>query len=219
MPLEIETEAQWLFERYGGFGRGFARRVYDPQHFSPTAAGSAGAGASMAFRRALVVGRRLFDVELDAGTVTETGGDTYALYRLLGAGYHVVYTPDAVAWHRHRREYDPLKRTLYGYSVGGFAYLTRCIIEHRDWRAVKTAVQWLRYDHLRMVARVLLRRPTALPGDLVVAYCRGVLAGPRAYLRSRRRERLYRAADTAAAPLPVPSTGPQVEDGQREVVR
>ncbi|GJG86416.1 hypothetical protein tb265_15970 [Gemmatimonadetes bacterium T265] len=200
MPLEIETSAQWLFERYGGFGRGYTRRVFDPRHFPPSAAGAAGAGANVAFRRSLVVGMRLFDVELDAGTVTLTGGDTYALFLLLAAGHHVVYTPDAVVWHRHRREYAPLKRTLYGYSVGGFAFLTRCLVEHRDLGAARTALQWVRHDHVRLLARVLLRRPSALPRDLVFAYVRGIAVGPWAYLRSRGRERRYRLADAAAAP-------------------
>lgn len=200
MPLEIETRAQWLFERYGGFGRGFARRVFDPEHFPPTAAGAAGAGANVAFRRSVLAAMRPFDVELDAGTVTLTGGDTYALYRLLAAGHHVVYTPDAVVWHRHRRDYAPLKRTLYGYSVGGFAYLTRCLVEHGDLSAMRTAVQWVRHDHLRLLARLVLRRRSALPRDLVLAYWRGILVGPWAYWRSRARERRYRRLDAAAAP-------------------
>jgi glycosyltransferase involved in cell wall biosynthesis len=202
MPLEIETEAQWLFERYGGFTRGFSRRVFDPVHFPPAAAGIAGAGANVAFRRSLLVGMRLFEAELDAGTVALTGGDTYAVYRLLAAGHHTVYTPDAVVWHRHRRDYEPLRRTLYGYSVGGFAFLTRCVVEHGDLSALRTAVQWVRHDHVPMLGRRLLGRRTALPGDLVSAYWRGILAGPWAYFRSRARERAYARADAAATALP-----------------
>jgi GT2 family glycosyltransferase len=199
MPLEIETEAQWLFERYGGFGRGFARRVFDPREFRATAAGIAGAGANMAFRRRLVVDMRLFDVELDAGTVTMTGGDTYALYLLLRAGHHVVYTPDAVVFHRHRREYEPLVRTLYGYSVGGFAFLSRCLVQHRDLDALRSGVSWIRHDHVRMLGRLLLGRPSALPRDLVSAYWRGIVVGPWTYFKSRRREREYLAVDGVAA--------------------
>ncbi len=210
MPLEIETEAQWLFERYGGFTRGFSRRVFDPVHFPPAAAGAAGAGANVAFRRALLVGMRLFEVELDAGTVTLTGGDTYAVYRLLADGYHVVYTPDAVVWHRHRRDYAPLERTLYGYSVGGFAFLTRCVVEHGDLSALRIAAQWIRHDHVPMLGRRVLGRRTALPGGLVRAYWRGILVGPWAYLRSRGRERAYARADAAArgaVPAAAPAAG------------
>lgn len=209
MPLELETPAQWLFERYGGFVRGFERRVFDPVHFRPTAAGAAGAGANEAFRRSTLVGMGLFDAELDAGTVTLTGGDTYAVYRLLAAGHHVVYTPDAVVWHRHRRDREPLRRTLYGYSVGGFAYLTRCLVEHGDLSAVRTAAEWIRTDHLVLLARVLLRRQSALPADLVAAYWRGIVVGPWAYLRSRGRERRHRRADR----LPATASVAPVEAG------
>src|SRR5438477_2121521 len=67
-PLELETEAQELFELYGGFIKGFKRRVFDVTTISPAGAGATGSGASMAFRRDLVVGNGLFDVELDLGT-------------------------------------------------------------------------------------------------------------------------------------------------------
>jgi len=197
MPFELETESQWLFELYGGFSRGFRRRVFETPSFRATDAGAAGAGANMAFRRSLVVDRQLFEVELDAGTVTRTGGDTYAFYRLLMEGYQVVYTPDAIAWHKHRGERGPLRDTLYGYSVGGFAYLTRCLLRHRDLRALSSMVTWLRNDHARQLYRLLRRRQKALPGDLVLAYLKGVVVGPVAYLRSRGNERRYRALDAA----------------------
>ena len=61
-------------------------------------------------RRDLIRGLGLFDAELDCGTVARTGGDAYALYRLLADGYQVVYNPAALAWHRHRREGRRLER-------------------------------------------------------------------------------------------------------------
>src|SRR6266699_1265030 len=59
LPLELETPAQFLFEAYGGFTRGFSRRIFDlhehrwdnPSYPYITGACSAGAGASMAFTR------------------------------------------------------------------------------------------------------------------------------------------------------------------------
>jgi len=189
MPLELETEAQELFERYGGFSRGLRPQTFDVLTLAPAAAGRAGAGANMAFRRALVNEMALFDVEMDGGTVTHSGGDTYAFYRLLLDGYRIAYTPDALVWHRHRRDLASLRRTLYGYSVGGFAFLTRCLVQHRDAEAVGIALEWLVDDHVRLLARVLLRRRSALPAGLVLAYWRGVFVGPVAYFRSRRRER------------------------------
>ena len=210
-PLELETEAQELFERYGGFSRGLRPQTFDVLTLAPAAAGRAGAGANMAFRRALVNEMALFDVEMDGGTVTHSGGDTYAFYRLLLDGYRIAYTPDALVWHRHRRDHASLRRTLYGYSVGGFAFLTRCLVQHRDAEAVGIAFEWLVDDHVRLLARVLLRRRSALPADLVLAYWRGVFVGPLAYFRSRRRERRLLAS---APPAPRgeeagESTGPR----------
>jgi glycosyltransferase involved in cell wall biosynthesis len=215
MPLEMETEAQWLFERYGGHGRGFARRVFDGREYRATDIGAAGAGANMAFRRALVVGMRLFDAELDVGTVAMTGGDTYAMYRLLRADHVIVYTPDAVLWHRHRREHGPLVRTLFSYSVGGFAYLTRCLVQHRDLDAVRSMIGWMRWDHVPMLGRFLLRRPTAMPRDLVFAYWRGVFVGPWRYWKTRERERRLLEADAEADAAAIDADAPSRKAARR----
>jgi len=189
MPLELETQAQELFEIYGGLARGFQRRVFDYTVMAPCAAGIVGAGANMAFRRDLLNPMRLFDAELDAGTVTRTGGDAYAFYQLLAEGYQIVYNPAALVWHRHRRDYASLRNTLAAYNVGGFALLTRCWIQHGDWQALAVAASWFRHDHLRQLARALLRRPNRLPLDLVLAQILAIPLGPWAYFVSRRRER------------------------------
>lgn len=198
VPLELEAEAQVLFERYGGFSRGFDRREYDLTTMRPAAAGRVGAGANMAVRRSVAEELSLFDAELDCGTVARTGGDTYAFYRLLAEGYRIVYTPRALNHHRHRRDVPALRRTLYDYSVGGFAYLLRCWVDHGDWDAPRTAVSWLVHDHARQLARVVFRRPDRLPWPLVRDYLRGVPHAPGAYRAARRRERELAAAGAAA---------------------
>lgn len=203
MPLELETPAQELFEAYGGFGRGFGRRVFDNTVLAPAASGNVGAGANMAIRRELLNQMRLFDAELDCGTVARTGGDNYAFYLLLAAGYQIVYTPDALTWHRHRREYDALRRTLRDYSVGGTAFLTRCLVQHRDLEAITVAISWFRHDHLRQLKRLLLRKPDRLPLRLILPQIAGFGAGPRAYFQSRKQERAYQHATTTSEPTGV----------------
>jgi GT2 family glycosyltransferase len=191
LPLELETEAQELFERYGGFGRGYVRREFDYTNIAPAAAGYVGAGANMALRRDLVVSMRLFETELDCGTAALTGGDAYAFYLLLAQGYKIVYNPSGLVWHRHRRDYASLKKTLAGYSVGGFAFLTRCLVQHRDFQAAGVAFSWIWSDHLQQVKRWLLRSPRALPLDLILAQIIAIPQGIRAYFRSRRLESEY----------------------------
>ena len=199
LPLELETEAQELFElRYGGFARGFARREFTAATLRPLAAGQVGAGASMAFRHSLLTDLRLFDVELDAGTAARSGGDTYAMYRLLAAGHRVVYTPDAVSWHRHRRTMAELRAQLYGYGVGTYVFFLRCLLQHGEWGVVEAGTYWLRKYHLKQVWRALRGKRDALPLELAWAELRGCLAAPAAYRATRRRERaLHRAVGRA----------------------
>jgi glycosyltransferase involved in cell wall biosynthesis len=189
MPLELETRAQELFETYGGFGRGFKRRIFDYGRIAPAASGLAGAGANMAVRRELAVGMGLFDAELDGGTVTQTGGDNYAFYLLLIEGYQIIYNPQAVVRHRHRHDMASLRRTLAGYSVGGFAFLTRCLVQHGDWQAIDIAYQWLKSDHWAQLKRVLLRQRGRLPVDLVLPQITSVPKGVLAYFQSIPAER------------------------------
>ena len=198
MPFELETEAQELFEVYGGFGKGFQRRVYELSSISPSHAGAVGSGANMAFRRELILSEGLFDPELDLGTPSITGGDTYALYRILRAGFRVVYTPDALNWHVHRRTREELRRTLSGYGTGLYSFLLKNLIEDRELAAVRVGLRWFRMHHVRELLRSIARRPNRLPVDVIMAEIIGTFAAPRAYLSSRKLERAARATEDAA---------------------
>lgn len=193
MPLELETRAQELFEVYGGFSRGFRKRSFDYRNIAPPAAGYVGAGANMALRREYIVDMKLFEAELDAGTAARTGGDAYAFYLILAAGYQIDYNPEALVFHRHRREYEELMETLGNYSVGGFAFLTRCFLLHKDWSALAIALSWIRQDHFRQLARSLVgslfRQKDALPLDLVIHQFFSIPTGIRAYFTTIEREK------------------------------
>lgn len=198
LPYELETPPQDLFEFYGGHGRGFIRRVYDYTGIAPAAAGLVGSGANMAMRRELVLSMRLFDNEFDVGTATLSGGDAYAFYQFLIKGYQIVYTPDALVWHQHRRDYASLERMLYGYSVGGFAFLTRCLIKHKDWQALYVALEWLRSQHIKQLGRWLTRKPDALPIGLIMTEWKGFFVGPWAYFKALGPERVRHASQKTA---------------------
>ena len=199
MPYELETDAQELFEKHGGFSRGLERREFQSPRLAPADAGAAGAGASMAFRRDLVLSMGLFDAELDAGTRARSGGDTYAFSRLLNAGYRIVYTPDALNWHRHRRERAELVDQVSGYGVGMYSVWTKLVVEHRDMQALRSALRWLRSHHLKGLARALLRRPSRLPMDMVTSEMKGMIRGPFTYLAGRRGARRRAEAEVTAS--------------------
>jgi GT2 family glycosyltransferase len=187
MPLELETEAQEIFERYSPFGRGFKRKVYDNSTLSPWQAGCAGAGANMSLRRSVLEYIGDFDEALDAGTLTCSGGDTEYFARILSLGFRIVYEPAALSWHRHRRTLDELRQTYYGYGVGAYAAWTRSLMLEGEVGVMKGPWAWFRRQQSSTLIRSLLGRPDGLPLDLILAELRGCLAGPWAYFASRSR--------------------------------
>jgi glycosyltransferase involved in cell wall biosynthesis len=194
LPLELETEAQEAFERHNSFARGCWRCVLDGTRHDPLRVARAGAGVNMAVRRSIASLIGGFDEALDAGTPTCSGGDHEMFSRILIAGYRIVYEPAAISRHRHRRSWDELRRTLYGYGVGVYAMWTRRLLVDHEWGVIRRAAGWFWRTQLRTLARSLMGRPGAVPLDLVWAELRGCATGPFAYLQSRSRSRRRAAA-------------------------
>jgi glycosyltransferase involved in cell wall biosynthesis len=186
MPIELETEAQEWFERQSTFSRGFESVRFQLGTHSPLIAGRVGAGVNMALRRSVLELVGEFDEALDAGTPTHSGGDHDMFSRIIARGYRIVYEPGALNWHRHRRTWEALRQALFGYGVGVYAAWTRSLLLDGELGVIAIALGWFRHDQLPRLWRSLLRRPGATPLDLVTAELRGCLAGPGAYLRSRR---------------------------------
>jgi GT2 family glycosyltransferase len=183
---ELSSPAQVRFEREGGFTRGaLVRRRLDWTTMSAVSAAAAGAGANMVFRRdALVELDVAFPPELDAGTPTESGGDTYALYRVLAAGWRVVYDPGTYVFHRHRPTSEALHRAFFGYGVGFSATMAKVLVEHREPEAVRT--WWWLVSQYRAAQRDRLLGRTDGRGVRVAwDYLHGGLHGPAALARAR----------------------------------
>jgi O-antigen biosynthesis protein len=199
-PAELETRAQLVAERLWGFNKGFIEQIFDCKTdrgdpLYPYTAGTFGSGANMAFDTAAL--RRLggFDAATGAGTVARGGDDLSAFFMVIASGYRLVYNPGALLWHAHHADYAALERQAYGYGVGLTAFLTKTVVD-RPERVFELA--WLSRHG---VARVLDprggRTPVSAgadalewPAGLARAERRGMLYGPAAYLRSRRRTRV-----------------------------
>ena len=186
LPLELETPAQEWFERHSPFGRGFERRMFDGTRHDPVAVNRIGAGANMAVRRLVADELGGFDEALDAGTASRSGGDHEMFGRMLAAGHRIVYEPGAVSWHRHRRSWEELRDTLYGYGVGVYAMWTRRLLFDGEPGVLRHAARWLGRAQIPSLWRALRREPDSVPLDLQLAQIRGCVAGPRAYLSARR---------------------------------
>jgi hypothetical protein len=144
----------------------------------------------MAVRRDIVERVGVFDERLDAGTPTRSGGDHEMFARILAAGYRIVYDPAAVSWHRHRRTYDEVLDTVYGYGVGVYAMWTGMLIERRELGVLRIAWSWFRSAHLPALIGMALRRPSESKRRLALAELRGCLNGPRAWFEAERGRRL-----------------------------
>lgn len=202
MPLELETEAQLWFEETHGFARGFVRRSFDLGSINPLAAGLVGASVNMAVRRTMLRDIGLFDEALGPGTPACSGEDHEFYYRTLARGYRIVYDPAALVWHRHRREWDSLRRTIFGYGVGVFAWWMRAFLIEREMLLLKLAPRWFWQHHVHQLARALLRRPNHVPLDLAWAEFHGAVVGPGRYFASRKKLR------SLPPPTPTPATRP-----------
>ena len=192
VPDELETEAQNLFELYGGFGKGFDRKWYrvgQGNHvpWQLLGTGQFGTGANMASRRCLFEEMGEFDPALDVGTVTNGCGDLEMFFRVLKAGHTLVYEPSALVRHRHRREYENLRSQITNNGIGLYAYFVCGARNYPDERLsfLKLGCWWLLYWHLRRLW-ISFKHPTRLPRDLVVAELKGAFIGLTRYQKARK---------------------------------
>jgi GT2 family glycosyltransferase len=204
LPLEVETEAQRLFELYGGLGRGFTRVVADAEWFRqrrrsvPT--WELGCTANAAFRASIFSDPAIgpMDEALGAGTPTGCSEDTYVFYRVLKAGFAIAYEPDAYVWHRHRRTMAALRKQIYSYSKGHVAYHLTTWLRDGDVRGLVRLLYELPQVYLRRSVHHL-RGSSEYPLSFIGLEILGTLAGPFALWRSRRRVRRLGSGDRAAA--------------------
>ena len=192
LPLELSTKAQRLFEVYGGLGKGFQRIEAGSGWFerarSAVPTWRLGASANAAFRASIFAEREIgfMHEALGPGTPAGVGEDTYLFYKLLKAGYTLVYEPSAYVWHRHRRDMASLRQQLYSYSKGHVAYHLTTLLEDRDLRALPYLTLQLPVGHLRRL-RWRLRGDSPYPVSLSLVEIGGNLMGPFALWSSRRR--------------------------------
>jgi len=187
MPLELETEAQEWFERYSPHGRGFERRIFDGAHCNPLIVSPVGVSASMALRKSSIDFIGLFDEALGAGTPAVGGEDCELFARILRSGYRIVYDPRALSWHRHRRTWEELQKTLQGYGIAVYAFWTRMFVINREFSVPLSAWGWLRYKQIPELFASWRKQPGCIPSDLLLAQLRGCISGPMAYFASRKR--------------------------------
>jgi glycosyltransferase involved in cell wall biosynthesis len=194
LPLELDTRAQRLYEAYGGLGRGAEPQIADGTWFrkfrTAVPTWKLGATANAAFRAEIFSHPQigLMDEALGPGMPSGVGEDTYLFYKILKAGYTIVYEPNAFVWHQHRREMPELRRQLYDYSKGHVAYNLTTLLRDHDLRALVQIGLVVPAWHLLRAVRRLCGK-SQYPLSLVLLEVSGNLAGPWSLWKSRMRVR------------------------------
>jgi O-antigen biosynthesis protein len=195
LPLELDTDAQLWFEQYGGFSRGFDRRVFDlnahwprDEPLYPWTAGLFGTGNNFSFRAAALREIGGFDPALGNGTPALGGVDSEVLLRTVLTGHTVVYEPGAIVHHAHRPDYDALRRQVYAYGAGLSAYYLKTLLANpslaKDFaRKVPVGLRFA----LSSGSSKNAGKTASYPRELTWLERRGILYGPLGYLRSRRK--------------------------------
>ena len=201
LPAQLGTRAQQLFEHYGGLGRGFVRVEAGGEWFGswyreavPT--WQLGATANAAFRAMIFSHPRigLLDPALGAGSPTGCSEDTDLFYRVLAAGFTIVYEPAAYVWHHHRSDMRALRRQIYAYSKGHVAYHLKTWRRYGDTRALFHLALTLPTWQIKKLVR-WMRRSNDYPLSLILTEIAGNLAGPWALWRAQRRARRLDASN------------------------
>lgn len=183
LPYTLATAAQVLFERAGGFRRGFtpqrwqgSERAGDPLY--PIGAGRFGAGCNMVIRRDVLASIGGFDDALDTGAPLPGGGDLDIFYRVLRAGHALVYEPSMAVHHEHRHTFDELTRQYFTWGQGFLAFLGKVwTLEPASRPRVRRMVAWWTSWMVRRLAGALLKGPDPLPVPMLAAELAGGVQG------------------------------------------
>lgn len=194
LAAELETEAQWTFERHWPFNRGYLPKTFDNAYYEATKpygtpSWEIGAGANMAFRREVFEKVGPFDERLDVGAAGCSGDSEY-WHRILAAGMTIRYEPRAVVRHFHRRDESGLRNQLFHYMRGHTAAL---LIQHERGGGLGN-LKRLFVSLPAYYCRLWLRRIRRGTSDRLVflgTEIAGGLSGIRYYLKHRRPRRAH----------------------------
>lgn len=214
-PYALETRSQQYMDSVAGMVRGFKRQEFDWTQLSIAHGSALGVGANMSFRRSMLeeLGAEPFPPELDAGTPTESGGDTYVFGRLLANNHRIIYAPEVYGFHDHRRDEAGLVKAVRGYGVGISAAMTRLLLEDHEFEAWRGWTWLLKQQAIggwRWLSGRTERRQLRLSGEYVI----GGFLGPARWLRSRIHEsrlspRVQPQLSGTAAAAPEPEVKPR----------
>jgi glycosyltransferase involved in cell wall biosynthesis len=112
-----------------------------PGWFERTNFGGVGAGANMAFRRALFESGWGFRESLGPGAGI-TGEEHYAFFTLVAAGHAIAYVPEAIVHHDYPTTPGELKRRRSRLLRRSVAYMIMLLVEEQEYRRDTLRYVW-----------------------------------------------------------------------------
>ncbi|GAC1486465.1 MAG: hypothetical protein NVS1B13_13930 [Flavisolibacter sp.] len=187
LAAELNTEAQFVFEKEWSFNRGYIDKVFDRNYFERTLSvgppvWEIGAGANMAFRRHIFNFTGYFDERLDVGAAG-CNGDSEMWFRILSKGYSIAYNPRAVVHHQHRKTLSGLKKQLFYYMKG---FTVAALIQQKQQKNAGYKRQVFKILPLWYLKLLVRGFPTyASRYTTILSEIRGLLAGLIYFSRNR----------------------------------
>ena len=195
LPLELETPPQLWFEEYyrifSWSSRALTERIFniganraDLSIYRP---GQLGQGASMAFTAAFLRNSGGFDPALGAGR--KAGGEDIAAFiQAVMRGYTLVHEPASLAYHLYRRDYEGLRKQIYGYGVGFTAYLMKIIFDSpRPLFELVIKLPYALFSFVKARSQKNEEKLTSYPKELKIIELKGLLYGALSFVYVRNR--------------------------------
>jgi glycosyltransferase involved in cell wall biosynthesis len=123
-----------------------SRQVYEGNHFNL----GFGHGANMGFRRECFELIHGFDNLLGIGGVFRSWPERDIGYRILVKGGRIVYTPDALLFHSHWRDWPAVRNTFRNYAFGTGATVAK-YVRCGHWGAIYLLAEWMFSQGVRQI--------------------------------------------------------------------
>jgi len=192
LPLEIETNAQFIFEKEWSFNKGYLPMLFDHSYFldhvsSGVPAWDIGAGANMAFRKEAFMIAGFFDERLDVGA-SGCSGDSEMWYRIMAEGWNCCYNPQLYVFHRHRRSIKDLQQQLYYYMRGHVsALLVQYENYHHKGNLDRVYKGFPKYFYYRL--KNYFKTKENRNNSFIIPQIKGCISGWKYYQENKKRQR------------------------------
>jgi len=131
----------------------------------------------MVFQKHILEHLHGFDEALDTGPPLPAAGDHDIFYRLIRAGHTIVYAPDILVFHEHRRALWSLTRQYWSWGLGVMTFMDK--IRRTDPALRKTQRYLIRIWFAQHVTELMagMLPQTSIPSYMVLAEMAGGMLG------------------------------------------